>query len=319
MYSSIDAGRAMIPPLPDLRAYRSGSAGIDHVVRLDSGRPGPHAAITALVHGNEICGAIALDTLLRAGLRPRRGRLTLAFANVAAYETYDAARPLDGRFLDEDFNRIWSPEALDGPRTSRELERARALRPVIDSVDYLLDIHSMSAARDPLLLAGPLPKARDLAMALGVAATIVRDTGHRAGSRLRDYGGFGDPASPRNAALIECGQHTDPAAPSRALDAAARFLLHFGIIDMESARPYLREGDGAPAVVEVTHAVTAGSDAFAFLADYAGMEVIARAGTAIARDDGKTVATPYDDCVLIMPSPTVKRGETAIRFGRFAN
>ncbi len=308
----------MHPPLPDLRAYRIGNAGVEYISSLESGRTGPHAAITALVHGNEICGAVALDTILRDGVRPKRGLLSLAFVNVAAYETYDPARPEAARFLDEDLNRVWSPEALDGRRTSREIERARALRPFVDTVDYLLDIHSMSVARDPLLMAGPLPKGRDLAMALGVSATIVRDSGHRAGRRLRDYGGFADPASPRNAALIECGQHTDPAAPARALDAAFRFLLHLEMIDAEAAGPYLRDRQIAPSVVEVTHAVTAASDAFRFLADHVGMEVIPRAGTLIAHDDAKPVATPYDDCVLIMPTRKPRKGETAIRFGRFA-
>lgn len=308
----------MALPLPSLEPYRNGYAGVDHVACLDSGRPGPHAAITALVHGNEICGAIALDAMLRKGVRPRRGRLSLAFVNVAAYQAYDPARPEAGRFLEEDLNRVWSSETLDGPRTSRELERARALRPVIDAADYLLDIHSMQVARHPLLLAGPLAKGRELAVTLGTEATIVCDAGHRAGRRLRDYGGFGDPASPRNAALIECGEHTDPEAPARALDAAFRFLLHLDMIDPHIARPFLRSVPRhGPSVIEVTHAVTIGSDAFRFLAEYAGMEVIPCAGTLIARDDAEPVATPYDDCVLIMPTRRLRRGETAIRFGRF--
>ena len=39
----------------------------------------------ALTHGNEVCGAIAVDWLLREGVRPRRGTLTLIFANAEAY------------------------------------------------------------------------------------------------------------------------------------------------------------------------------------------------------------------------------------------
>ena len=89
--------------------------------------------VAALTHGNEICGAIALDKLLRAGIRPRRGRLTLAFNNVAAYREFDPRYPIASRYIDEDFNRLWIPATLDGPRQSVELERARALRPVVDS------------------------------------------------------------------------------------------------------------------------------------------------------------------------------------------
>ena len=48
---------------PDIAPYRAGNTGIDYVTSFDSDRPGPHAMINAVTHGNEICGAIALDHL----------------------------------------------------------------------------------------------------------------------------------------------------------------------------------------------------------------------------------------------------------------
>src|SRR5689334_12870420 len=74
---------------PDIEPYRTGNTGIDYVTTFDSGVAGPHVLVTALTHGNEICGAIALDLLFRAGLKPRQGKLTLAFDNVAAYCGFD--------------------------------------------------------------------------------------------------------------------------------------------------------------------------------------------------------------------------------------
>ena len=44
---------------------------------------------------------------------------------------------------------------------------------------------------------------------------------------------------------------------------------------------------------------------------------IARAGTAYANDGGTKIVTPHDDCVLIMPTRHPKRGETAVRLGRY--
>ena len=70
-----------------LAARGVGLAALPYVHTFDSGMAGPHVMINALTHGNEVCGAIVVDALLRAGLRPRRGRLTLAFANIAAYRT----------------------------------------------------------------------------------------------------------------------------------------------------------------------------------------------------------------------------------------
>ena len=43
---------------------------------------------------------------------------------------------------------------LDGPRHSVELERAREIRPLIDTVDVLLDLHSMLWPSEPLMLCG---------------------------------------------------------------------------------------------------------------------------------------------------------------------
>jgi hypothetical protein len=69
--------------------------------------------------------------------------------------------------------------------------------------------------------------------------------------------------------------------------------------------------------VTVTDAVTIASERFEFAADYRGLEVIPRAGTLIAQDGEQEIRTPYDDCVLIMPSRRLQRGQTAVRFGRF--
>ena len=182
---------------PDIEPYRAGNTGVEYVTTFDSGVAGPHVLVTALTHGNEICGAIALDRLFRAGLRPRRGRLTLAFDNVAAYKSFDRRYPVASRFVDEDFNRLWDEATLDGPRQSAELARARALRPFVDAADFLLDIHSMQYATAPLMLAGTLDRSVALARRVGIPELIMCDAGHAAGKRMRDYGRFGDPARPR--------------------------------------------------------------------------------------------------------------------------
>ena len=183
---------------PDIAPYRDGNTGVPFATTLDSGRSGPHAMICAIVHGNELCGAIALDRMLQCDLRPQHGRLSLVFANPQAYARFDPERPAASRFVDEDMNRVWSPDVLAGARTSVELVRARALRPLIDTVDTLLDLHSMQSDCQPLLLAGPSRKGRTLAAALAGPALIVADDGHAAGTRLRDHGGFSTPGDRRS-------------------------------------------------------------------------------------------------------------------------
>ena len=140
---------------PDIAPHRSSNTGTDYIHTFDSGKPGPHALVNALTHGNEICGAIVVDRLLREDLRPTRGKLTLAFANVEAFSRFDRLRPYATRFVDEDFNRVWSPAILGGPRHSVELDRARELRPFVDAADYLLDLHSMLEPSPPVMICGP--------------------------------------------------------------------------------------------------------------------------------------------------------------------
>jgi predicted deacylase len=315
------AAAAPVPPIevafPDLAPYAAGNDGIPYAWTFGSGRAGPHVLIQALTHGNEVCGAIALDWLLREAVRPTRGTLSLVFANVAAYQRFDAANPFASRCVDEDFNRLWSADVLDGPRESSELARARQVRPLYERVDYLLDLHSMSDPCPPLAMAGSQPKGLALARALGMPRNIVIDGGHAAGRRLRDYAFFDDPADPRGALLIECGQHWEAAASDVARQSVLRWLRHFAMATAELLDAHLTPAVDPPQVlIEVTTTVTIASDDFAFLVPIVALQRIARAGTVYALDGGREIRTPHDDCVVIMPARRPKKGETAVRLGR---
>lgn len=301
----------------DITPYRAGNTGIPYATTLDSGVPGPHAMIAALTHGNELCGAHAVDFLFRSGVRPVRGRLTLAFMNYAAYHLFDPASPRVSRYVGEDFNRVWDRAVLEGSRDTVELRRAREVRRLLDTVDSLLDIHSMQAPTDPLALAGPLAKGRDFARRVGYPAHILCDEGHAAGRRMRDYGAFADPDSPRNALLVECGQHWHPDSVAVARRTTLRFLDCLNMLDPAFATRHLDDTPGDQRTIEVTDTITMSGDDFRFARPFVGMEVIERAGTIIGHDGDRPVRTPYDSCVLIMPNRRRKAGDTAVRLGRF--
>ena len=302
---------------PDISPYKVGNTGVDYFTTFEAAVPGPHVMITAVVHGNELCGAIALDHLFRENLRPARGKLTLGFANVGAFHSFDPAQPRESRYLDEDFNRLWDVATLEGERDSAELRRAREIRPLVDQADFLLDIHSMQHATAPLMMAGPLPKGRTLARGVGIPETVVSDAGHAAGRRMRDYLGFAEEASPRNALLIECGQHWEAGSREVAIETAYRFLRHLEAIAPEVAEPYVSEPAPDQKFIEVAEPVTIETDEFRFAKNYRGLEVIAKAGTVIGYDGDKEITTPFDDCVLIMPSRRLNKGDSAVRLGRF--
>jgi hypothetical protein len=171
----------------------------------------------------------------------------------------------------------------------------------------------------PLMLSGPLDKGAELARRLGAPVDIIRDAGHAAGMRMRDYGGFGDPKSPKNALLIETGQHWRTSSVVVAKDVAARFLAESGIVEAGDLPVGWRQpSPPSQRVVEVTHAVATRRGNFKAVRHFEGQEMIAKAGTLLGHDDDEPVTTPYDNCVLVMPSSNrpLRPGVTVVRLGR---
>ncbi|MGH1483836.1 MAG: succinylglutamate desuccinylase [Geminicoccales bacterium] len=304
--------------VPDLEAYRQGTDGIPYVISIDSGTPGPHAVITALVHGNELSGAWALIAMLEQNIKPKHGRLSLAFVNVHALQHFNPWQPKASRFLDHDFNRLWEEERLNSRERSKELDRAREMRPLIESADWLLDLHSMQHDAEPLLLSGVAKKGKELALAMGYPRLIIADSGHQNGARMRDYGAFANANSSQTAMLVECGQHWAKSSIDFAITSCRQFLAAIDLVDASHLDRLGRCPKSAPQqVIEVTDAMTVKRGPFRFSRSVKGLDLIAKAGTIFAYDGDMPVATPYDDCVLIMPSQRLSRGLTAVRLGRF--
>ena len=314
----------MHPPLPtfeveltppDIARWLAGNTGVAGFTTRTARRPGPHVVLLALTHGNEIAGAIVLDRLLGGNFVPIRGRLTFGFVNIAAFARFDARQPTLSRFIDEDLNRLWDPVVLDGPRRSTELDRARVVRPLIDTADVVLDLHSMLWPSDPLILCGETAKGRALARGIGVPELVVADQGHASGRRIIDYGRFAAPDASAVANLIEAGQHWQQTTVDTMLASVAGLLRHLG---MAAESPLL-----PPPIVtrqrfaEVAAVVTATTANFAFVQSWRGGDVVRHRNTLVALDGTAEVRTPHDDCLLVMPSLRPSRGHTAVRLARF--
>lgn len=296
---------------PDISAYANGNTGIPYVWRFDSGASGPNVMISAIIHGNEPCGAIALDHLLSRDLRPEAGSLTLAFMNVAAYEAFDPNDPNATRWLDEDMNRVWGRDRLEGDSDSVEVQRAREVRPALDEIDFLFDIHSMQHPAPPLMMTGRHDRAKRLAAKVGVPERVVGDVGHAAGRRMRDYGQFDEQDADATALLIECGQHWEASAGSLAVESALRFLVATGVL---TARHLDGLGEKPrQQFFTVDAPVTIESERFTFARAFTGGEIIAEAGTLIGHDGEREIRTEAPDTMLVMPSKRLWKGQTAVR------
>jgi hypothetical protein len=300
---------------PNIRRWVDGNIGIRGFTTRESGVVGPHVALLALSHGNEIAGAIVLQRLLESELAPKRGRLTFGFVNLAAFERFDARQPTASRFIDEDLNRVWDAAVLDSPRRSIELDRAREIRPLIDQVDVLFDLHSMLWPSDPLILCGTSSKGKRLALGAAAPPLVVADKGHASGRRMIDYARFADETTSCAASLLEAGQHWQQSTVETMLTSIAGLLHHLDLIPPHPALP--RPSPQQQRYAEVTMAITAGTSNFAFVQPYRGGDVVPRRNTVIAVDGETTIRTPHDNCLLIMPSLRPSRGHTAVRLARF--
>jgi hypothetical protein len=240
--------------------------------------------------------------------------LTFGFVNLAAYERFDPRQPTVSRFVDEDINRVWDTSVLDSARNSVELARAREVRPLIDTADVLFDLHSMLWPSEPLILCGTSIKGKRLALGAGAPALVVADRGHANGRRIIDYPRFAEATTTCAASLVEAGQHWQGTTVDTMLAGVAGLLGHLGmlapgVLPAPPTRPQR--------FAEVTLAVTARTSGFAFVQPYRGGDVIPHRNTLIALDGETEVRTPYDDCLLIMPSLRPSRGHTAVRLARF--
>ncbi|MCP5270883.1 MAG: succinylglutamate desuccinylase/aspartoacylase family protein [Burkholderiaceae bacterium] len=281
----------------DLEPYRRGNTGIDWVHRFDSGQPGPHVLVNALTHGNEFCGMVAATHLLDEGIRPRVGKLTVSFANVEAYQSFDPARPFDSRQLVHNMNRIWSEAWLDGDEHSPELRRARELRPVVAAADHILDLHSTSQDVQPFWVYPAYARNGAAARTIGRPAVhLVMPQGLGSGTPLIQHGAHGTDAHHGVALVAECGQHFRRETGELAVQVTLDFLAHFGLIE--------REWSAVQAPTrrfELLQTWVVQDPSFHFVRPLVGFETFDE-GALIATDGEREVRAPCSDCTVLMPT-----------------
>ncbi|MBK7061253.1 MAG: succinylglutamate desuccinylase/aspartoacylase family protein [Rubrivivax sp.] len=294
----------------NLDTYRQGNIGVAYVHRFESGRPGPHVLINALTHGNEFCGMVAATQLLDQGVRPLIGTLTVSFANVAAYESFDITRPFDSRQLVHNLNRIWSDEQLDGSEHSPELQRARELRPVVAAADHILDLHSTSQDVSPFWVYPQFERNGAAALAIGRPAThLVMPAGKGTGTPLIRHGLHGTLGHHGVAMVAECGQHFKRASGELAVEVTLDFLAHFGLIAPRpaAAAPQLR--------FELLQTWVVKTPDFRFTRPLIGFETFAE-GDLIATDGGDEIRALCADCTVLMPTRTPIVGREGVYLAR---
>ncbi len=295
----------------DLTPYQKGNTGIDYVHRFESGLPGPHVMVNALTHGNEFCGMVAACHLLDNQVRPKVGTLTVSFANVQAYQSFDPADPFASRQITHNLNRIWSDEWLNGDEDSAELRRARLMRPAVAAADHILDIHSTSQDVEPFWVYPQFARNTTVAAALPRPQIhLVMPSGLGSGTPLIQHGRHGRADGPGAAMVVECGQHFKQASADLAVKVAYDFLGHFGLIESTPAA-----APKPPRRFELLSTHVIHTTAFAFTRPLVGFETFAK-DDLIATDGELEIRAPCDDCTVFMPARVVIVGREGVYLTR---
>lgn len=301
--------------------------------------PGPRLIVTGAVHGNEVCGTLAIQRLigeLDAGtVAIARGLLTLVpVTNTLAYA-------LGRRAGDRNLNRALAPSALP-----REFEDhvANWLCPLLAAHQVLLDLHSFNSAGRPFVMVGPRDNrgsvepfaqaAREEALArcLGVDRAVDGwlDTYTRGVARRREEAGAAAGTLDLNAAYgvgtteymravggcaltLECGQHADPQAPEVAYRAIRATLAHLGLTDEPAPPPV------APIEALSLHSVVDKRDpGDHFARPWQSFDPL-RAGERIGtRADGTPVLAPEDGWI-VFPSTAAQARQEWFYLARASN
>lgn len=315
------------PPPQFLRAHRF--AGL---------LPGPRLIVLGAVHGNEVCGTLAIERLLSdidAGrLRVERGLLTLVpVCNPMAY----AQRRRQG---ERNLNRRLLPRERP---IDFEDHLANVLCPWLSEHDVLLDLHSFHTAGLPFAMIGPHDNQGSLepfgqaeaelrmaihlgptrlvegwleAYARGAARRLKRagasnglaadaDPSYGIGTTeyMRTQGGYG--------ITLECGQHDDPEAPEVAYRAILQTLA---LLEMAPGVP-LRPPAPAFQLLSLGEVVDRLHPGDCFTRDWESFDPVAAGQPIGVRHDGSVVAAS-DDGHIVFPNPRAEVGNEWFYFAK---
>jgi uncharacterized protein len=279
---------------------------LQSVVHVAHGTAGPRVVMFSGVHGDEVSGVHALEKLLFdffAGARTlRRGKLTLVRANEEALK---AGR----RYIQHNMNRMFRETyAPSVDQHSYEFRRTQELKPLLQDVDYFLDLHSAPIAQEPFLVAEQ--KSIEFFSQLGISRIMTGWNKFSSGSTGGDTENF---ANARGAlsATLESGSHFEKSSNDVAYRTVVSLLSLLEMIDGEEAQ--IR----APAdVYDVYAVVTKEHEDFAYAGEVRNFQRF-RSGEAFATQNRQPVRVQEDTYLLIPMQPAdTKVGEEVCYLSR---
>lgn len=286
--------------------------------RVEGETPGTLVIAMSAIHGNEPAGVLALHAAFKMlNKEPKsnfKGRFVGMIGNLQAFKTR-------ARFLEQDFNRIWSVERVRRlfPKKENELKAEdkellqlyRAIRAEIENYKprqfILLDLHTTSAGGG--IFSIPTDEKGSLKLAKALLAPVILNLFDRVEGTLLRFatdGHFDDEPVPAELLGIayEAGQHNDPLSVSRSLSAILNTLHFAGCISdhhLRNPQEMILQKSFAelPKVTRLTHVhhIKQG-EAFVMRPGYVNFQKI-HAGEHLADDVKGPIFSPFDGLILM--------------------
>lgn len=268
------------------------------------------------VHGNEFCGAQALERILQnikdGKIKIRSGNFTcVPIANPLAYKEKK-------RFIEHNLNRAFYARE-NKEITCQEHEYANVLAPLLQKTGgYFLDLHSYTAKGNAFaILGGEMSeKYKKFAKSLGVLRLIygwgevvkldkTNDDG-RVGQGTVNYARL--PENGMYAITLECGHHHNPDAADTGFQATLNILklLDIAEIDEELFDLQVLEGEQySIKLIDVQFKTKEGD----FTKDWINMDAVQKGETIAIYTDGEKLTAPEDGFIVLPNRQVAINGE----------
>lgn len=273
-----------------------------NTTRITSNTAGPDLLVLGAIHGNEVCGALAINKVIdlfdSKTWTLQKGTITFVpISNLLAYEK-------GVREIDVNLNRVI--KKYKKPKLYEE-HLAHNIASLIEKCDWLLDIHSFHTDGEPFVFQDyDDEETKSFCKILGPDYII------RGWNEMYANLGSVEPVCDTitfakslgiTGAVIECGEHTNPQNIDVAIDAIQKTLQH---LNMVKTKPDITELNEATVITGkiLVHKKKEGAlvKPWRNLAHFKKGEVIAK------YKDGTTERAPYN-CVIILPSINAKIGD----------
>lgn len=271
---------------------------------------GPHLLILGAIHGDEACGTIALNAMMRLiegrKVSLAKGRLTV----VPLCNPLAAQKP--ARYVSHNLNRIIGHYGGRDVPITPEHSFADQVAGFIDGADMLLDIHSFHTDGPPFVFEDyDTPAVRELANATGLRDIVAGWPALYGAATENDTVGYAC-ARQKPAVLVECGQHNDPESVGVAFRVIQNVLVTLGLID----GPVIdfAETNRRIKVQDMVIKTAPGK----FTKPYIHLTPIEKGEVIAVYDSGETVTATYDG-FIIMPGHQAAVGDEWFYTGMVAD